>query len=175
MIGVGILDSGGCNVNVIPSPQDLERLKNEAVFYIEQASGVDCGFTDNDYWQQGCNLVKSREEVINKSNIILLDDQIPFSIQPEKRKIFITNIDVLYDFNKFLCLMEKNVDVYSFHPAVLGPDKHKYTFQQTFIDFIRFYMGEPIPPENIYAFAKSKVISNGKIVYKPLLKHLEHF
>jgi hypothetical protein len=175
MIGVGILDSGGCNVNVIPSPDDLKTLKNEAVFYIEQTSGVDCGFSDNEYWQQGCNLVKSRDEVIRKANIILLDDQIPFAVQPDKRKIFITNIDVLKDFNKFLCLMENNVDVYSFHSSVLDPQEHKYTFQQTFMDFIRFYLGEPITPEKIYAFARSKVVANGKIVYKPLLKHLNNF
>jgi hypothetical protein len=175
MLNIGILDSGGCSINVMPTPDDLGKLKNDVIFYVEHDSGAECGYSDNYYWQNGCNLLSSREEVIRKSDIILADDALHFNIHVDRKKIFITNFDVISEFDKLFCFMSEQIDLYSFHQNMLQNGMGNQTLREIFIDFVRFYLGDPVHPDVIYAFSKAKVISNGKVVYSQLINHLEDF
>lgn len=173
MLSIGILDSGGCSIEVMPAPDDLGKLKNEVVFYVEQESGVECGYSDNHYWQNGCNLLSSREEVIRKSDIILVDDTLEFNVQVDKKKIFITNFDVIDEFEKLQSFLSYQVDLYSFHRRTLIRGGETPSFREVFIDFVKFYLGDPIHPDVIQAFSKAKIVSNGKVVYSQLMNHLD--
>lgn len=175
MLSIGILNSGGCNTLVMPSPSDLGKLKNEVVFYIESESGTDCGYSDNHYWQEGCNLIESRAEVIAKSDIVLMDDQLSQAVTSDQKKIFITNLDVFNDFDKLILLMSDNIDLYSFHKSSLMEKVYHLTFKEIFMDFIKFYLGEPIDPDTILAFSRSKIVANGKVIHKPLINHLNSY
>lgn len=175
MLSIGILDSGGCSIDVMPTPGDLGKLKNEVVFYVEHESGVECGYSDNHYWQNGCNLLSSREEVIRKSDIILVDDAIDFNVQVDSKKIFITNFDVIEEFDKLQLFLSYHVDLYSFHRKTLERGAETQTFREVFIDFVKFYLGDTIHPNVIHAFSKAKIISNGKMIYSQLIKHIDDF
>lgn len=173
MLSIGILDSGGCSIDVMPTPDDLGKLKSEVVFYVEHDSGKECGYSDNHYWQNGCNLLSMRDEVIRKSDIILVDDALDFNVEVDKKKIFITNFDVIGEFDKLMSFLSSQVDLYSFHGNMLKKRVENQTFREVFIDFVKFYLGDPIHPDLIYAFSKAKVISNGKVVYSQLINHLD--
>lgn len=172
MISIGILDNKSCDVGVMPSPSDIEGLKNEVIFNIQSDSGLDCGYTDNLYWQKGCNLLLSGSEVIEKSDIILVDDQFNSIVETYTKKIIIANIDYLNAFEKLLLFMNSNVDVYSFHEVNVKEKVASYNFKQLFIDFLKFSLGEPINNKVIQTFVNCKIVENGKIVHKPLLQQL---
>ena len=174
MISIGILDNKSCDIAVMPSPRDIEGLKNEVVFNIQSDSGLDCGYTDNLYWQKGCNLLPNKSEVIEKSDIIMVDDQFNTIVESNNKKIIIANIDYLNEFEKLLLFMNSNIDVYSFHEKNIQQMNAKLTFKDLFINFLKFTLGEPINNQVIHVFLNCKIVEDGKIVHKPILQHLNN-
>ncbi len=172
MLSIGVLDSGGCNVNVMPTPEDFGKLKKDVVFYVENDSGVECGYSNQSYWQNGGNLLTERQAVISKSDVILLDDTLNESVNPVKKKIFITNFNVMKEYEKLMMFLSQNVDLYSFHHSTFQNKAADTSMRELFIDFIKFYLGDPVHPDSIYAFSNAKVISNGKIIHTKLISNL---
>ncbi len=112
--------------------------------------------------------------MIEKSDIIMVNDNFNALVETNNKKIIIANIDYTEEFEKLLLFMNSNIDVYSFHEKNVKRGVSNIYFKHLFIDFLKFSLGEPINSEVIQTFLNCKIVEEGKIIHKPLLDHLNN-
>ncbi len=110
---IGLLrESQHSNIAVL-TPQNINQLKNEAIFFIEKNAGLVAGYNDSAYIEVGATIVNSKQELINSSDLIMSYSSILGNENINATKTFIGAYDVLSDYNTVIPFQKKGVNVYS--------------------------------------------------------------
>lgn len=172
MINLGIIANEGSVVNVLPSSSQLAQMKHEisVIYYVNTLENASF-YTDD---IEGFNPIycNNKEELINESDIIVVDNPKSLKVQTKTSKIIITTSDVQQDYALIAPFINQNVDVFVFHKNFnLKTDftNQFLTPQQLLTSFLRFYLGEPIPSPEIQLIGQSKIIERGRLTHKTLL------
>ena len=165
MNNIGIVKGDVCSTTAMPSPDDVKAISKFVDVYIQSNSGMECGFTDNEYAQEGCFIRESSEDVIASADLILFQNPISKPFQPKEKKIVIANIDVFKDVDQLKLFMHENVDLYTFEAINDGTG----SFKDQFVNFIQFHLGDPVQSEYISLFSRSKILKDGVVVHKDLM------
>lgn len=110
---IGLLRENQHSNIAVLIPQNIIQLKNEASFYIEKNAGLVSGYTDKDYIDAGANIINSKQELINSSDIIMSYSTIIGNEYINTSKTFIGVYDVLSDYKSIAPFQQKGIDVYS--------------------------------------------------------------
>lgn len=168
MNNVGIVKGDVCSTVAMPSPKDVHALSKYVDVFIQSNAGMDCGYSDNEYALEGCFIREDSEEIIKTTDLILFQNPIEVPLSPDTKKVVIANIDFLNDPEQLKLFTHENIDLFSFD--AISDNKEIGMFKDKFVNFIRFHLGDPVQSEYISLFSRSKILENGKIVHKELLK-----
>lgn len=167
MNNIGIVKGDVCSTIAMPSPEDIRALSKYVDVFIQSDAGMECGYTDNEYALEGCFIRDKSEDVIHSADLILFQNPISEPLKPVGKKVVVANID-FNDKDQLKLFMHKNIDLYTFDAINDTEDENTGVFKDKFVNFVRFHLGDPVQPEYISLFSRSKVLSKGEIVHKDL-------
>ncbi|UNY98278.1 NAD(P) transhydrogenase subunit alpha [Zhouia spongiae] len=101
---------------VVTCPYHIKPVKEQFTFYIEKGAGIESGYGDNLYTQEGAVICNTAKEVVEASDIILGYENINLSeFDDLDKKKFILGYDFLYNSQALSPFVEKKAELYSLH------------------------------------------------------------
>lgn len=110
---IGILKEKEGNSIVCLTPKNVKSLSSNITVLVELGAGINAGYTDEEYIAAGAQILNSRIEIINKSNIILTYNEQFNVAEIHDHKIIIGGYNVLDNLTPLLHFTGSNLDLYS--------------------------------------------------------------